>query len=64
MLPSLGEEGVQTCAVRDLVAEGASAAVEADPRRCAPQGVGREGAVDRYVAMTRATQQLIILTTS
>ena len=31
VLPSLGEEGVQTCTVRDLVAEGASAAVEADP---------------------------------
>src|SRR5688572_17789102 len=31
VLPSLGEEGVQTCTVRDLVPEGASAAVEADP---------------------------------
>jgi superfamily I DNA/RNA helicase len=27
-------------------------------------GVGIEGAVDRYVAMTRATQQLVILTSS
>ena len=27
-------------------------------------GAGIEGAVDRYVAMTRATQQLAILTTS
>jgi DNA helicase IV len=27
-------------------------------------GTGIEGAVDRYVAMTRATQQLIILTSS
>ena len=27
-------------------------------------GEGVEGAVDRYVAMTRATQQLVILTTS
>ncbi len=27
-------------------------------------GVGIEGAVDRYVAMTRATQQLVILTNS
>jgi len=27
-------------------------------------GSGIEGAVDRYVAMTRATQQLVILTTS
>jgi len=31
VLPSLGEEGVQTCVLRDLVAEGAEAAVEADP---------------------------------
>ncbi|GAA1139554.1 RNA polymerase recycling motor ATPase HelR [Kitasatospora gansuensis] len=31
VLPSLGEEGVQTCTVRDLVAEGAKAAVETDP---------------------------------
>ncbi|CAL9660675.1 hypothetical protein SUDANB145_06971 [Streptomyces sp. enrichment culture] len=31
VLPSLGEEGVQTCVLRDLVAEGAGAGVEADP---------------------------------
>ncbi|QES46861.1 AAA family ATPase [Streptomyces venezuelae] len=31
VLPSLGEEGVQTCTVRDLVAEGAAATVETDP---------------------------------
>lgn len=31
VLPSLGEEGVQTCTLRDLVAEGATAAIEADP---------------------------------
>lgn len=31
VLPSLGEEGVQTCTLRDLVVEGAGAAVEADP---------------------------------
>ncbi|WP_405579709.1 RNA polymerase recycling motor ATPase HelR [Streptomyces sp. NBC_01092] len=31
VLPSLGEEGVQTCILRDLVPEGATAAVEADP---------------------------------
>ncbi|MEU1470401.1 RNA polymerase recycling motor ATPase HelR [Streptomyces sp. NPDC005761] len=31
VLPSLGEEGVQTCTLRDLVTEGAAAAVEADP---------------------------------
>ncbi|WP_404953820.1 RNA polymerase recycling motor ATPase HelR [Streptomyces sp. 147326] len=31
VLPSLGEEGVQTCTLRDLVAEGAGASVETDP---------------------------------
>jgi DNA helicase IV len=32
VLPSLGEEGVQTGTLRDLVAEGPTAAVETDPR--------------------------------
>ncbi|ARX81206.1 ATPase AAA [Streptomyces alboflavus] len=31
VLPSLGEDGVQTCTLRDLVAEGAAAEPEADP---------------------------------
>ncbi|MGX5773015.1 RNA polymerase recycling motor ATPase HelR [Microbacterium trichothecenolyticum] len=31
VLPSLGEESVQTCTLRDLVAEGATAEPEADP---------------------------------
>ena len=31
VLPSLGEEGVQTCTVRDLVPEGAAAGPEKDP---------------------------------
>jgi len=31
VLPSLGEEGVQTCTLRDLVPEGAAAGTEADP---------------------------------
>ncbi|MFV8131882.1 RNA polymerase recycling motor ATPase HelR [Streptomyces syringium] len=31
VLPSLGEEGVQTCTVRDLVTEGAGAVLETDP---------------------------------
>ncbi len=31
VLPSLGEEGVQTCTLRNLVAEGADAAIETDP---------------------------------
>ncbi|WP_328748152.1 AAA family ATPase [Streptomyces sp. NBC_00285] len=31
VLPSLGEEGVQTCVLRDFVTEGAAAGVESDP---------------------------------
>ncbi len=31
VLPSLGEEGVQICTLRDLVTEGSAAAVETDP---------------------------------
>ncbi|WFB06119.1 AAA family ATPase [Streptomyces sp. LX-29] len=31
VLPSLGEEGVRTCTLRDLVPEGATAVIEADP---------------------------------
>ena len=31
VLPSLGEEGVATCTLRDLVPEGATAATESDP---------------------------------
>jgi len=31
VLPSLGEDGVQTCLLRDLLAEGATAGVETDP---------------------------------
>lgn len=31
VLPSLGEEGVQICTLRDLVSEGAGAAIETDP---------------------------------
>jgi hypothetical protein len=31
VLPSLGEEGVQTCTLRDLVPEGTTAAIETDP---------------------------------
>ena len=31
VLPSLGEEGVQTCTLRDLVPEGATALLETDP---------------------------------
>jgi hypothetical protein len=43
VLPSLGEEGVQTCTLRDLVAEGATAAIETDP----------------HVAMLKASADLV-----
>ncbi|WP_243232817.1 RNA polymerase recycling motor ATPase HelR [Microbacterium sp. CIAB417] len=35
VLPSLGEEGVRTCTLRDLVPEGAEALAEPDPHRAA-----------------------------
>ncbi|WP_206051669.1 RNA polymerase recycling motor ATPase HelR [Nocardioides ferulae] len=38
VLPSLGEEGVQTCTVRDLVPEGAAALPEPDPEVAALKG--------------------------
>jgi hypothetical protein len=43
VLPSLGEEGVQTCTLRDLVAEGATAVAE----------------TDRNVAALKASAQLV-----
>ncbi len=47
VLPSLGEEGVQTCTLRDLVPEGAAAAAETDPRRGPPEVVRGHGEGDR-----------------
>ena len=44
VLPSLGEEGVQTCTLRDLVPEGATATVESDPEVARAQGLRRDGA--------------------
>jgi hypothetical protein len=59
---------VQTCTLRDLVAEGAAAAIETGPGvarlKSSVDMVKAIEAVDRYVAMTRATQQLVILTSS
>ena len=37
VLPGLGEEGVQTCTLRDLVAEGAAATTETDPDVARPK---------------------------
>jgi DNA helicase IV len=41
VLPSLGEEGVQTCTLRDLVTEGSSAGVEPDPEVAALKSSAR-----------------------
>ena len=41
VLPSLGEEGVQTCTLRDLVAEGATARPEDDPEVVRLKSSGR-----------------------
>ncbi|MGN6272999.1 MAG: RNA polymerase recycling motor ATPase HelR [Protaetiibacter sp.] len=53
VLPSLGEEGVQTCTLRDLVAEGASAGIETDAVAAQLKASARlvdavENAVRRY----------------
>jgi len=53
VLPSLGEEGVQTCTLRHLVPEGADAAAETDARVAALKASARlvdviESAVSRY----------------
>jgi DNA helicase IV len=53
VLPSLGEEGVQTCTVRDLVVEGATAGVETDAETARLKASARlveavENAVRRY----------------
>jgi len=53
VLPSLGEEGVQTCTLRDLVPEGATAAIEADRevaelKSCADMVTAIEAAVRFY----------------
>ena len=41
VLPSLGEEGVQTCTLRDLVAEGKTATLERDPSVAALKSTAR-----------------------
>ncbi|MFH8340754.1 RNA polymerase recycling motor ATPase HelR [Streptomyces sp. AM6-12] len=50
VLPSLGEEGVQTCVLRDLVAEGATARAEPDPEVARLKSSARlVGAIERAV---------------
>jgi DNA helicase IV len=53
VLPSLGEDGAQTCTLRDLVVEGATALVETDPAAARLKSSGDlvnaiESAVRRY----------------
>ncbi|WP_307795091.1 RNA polymerase recycling motor ATPase HelR [Actinacidiphila acididurans] len=50
VLPGLGEEGVRTCTLRDLVAEGAAAGTEADPEVARLKGsVGMVKAIEAAV---------------
>lgn len=52
VLPNLGEEGVQTCTLRDLVPEGATADVEPDPEVARLKSAGdMVGALERAVAL-------------
>lgn len=41
VLPSLGEDGVRTCTLRDLVTEGTSAGIETDPEAARLKSSGR-----------------------
>ena len=51
VLPSLGEEGVRTCTLRDLVPEGATAVPEPDPAVARLKGsLGMVEAIERAVA--------------
>ncbi|CAM5388215.1 AAA family ATPase OS=Streptomyces rimosus subsp. rimosus (strain ATCC / DSM 40260 / JCM 4667/ NRRL 2234) OX=1265868 GN=SRIM_006270 PE=4 SV=1 [Streptomyces rimosus subsp. rimosus] len=55
VLPSLGEEGVQTCVVRDLVAEGAEAADESDPEVARLKAsAGMVKAIEKAVGISRS----------
>ncbi|OPC78155.1 AAA family ATPase [Embleya scabrispora] len=52
VLPSLGEEGVQTCTLRDLLPEGAGAAAETDPEVAALKASARlVRAIEKAVAL-------------
>jgi DNA helicase IV len=51
VLPSLGEEGVQTCTLRDLVPEGAAAPPETDP-----QVAGLKSSADMVAAIETAVR--------
>ncbi len=65
ILPGLGEEGVQTCTLRDLLPEGAAAVVEADPEVARLKSSARMAeAVDPAVALYEEppTQTLVVET--
>uniref|UniRef100_UPI001CCF58FA RNA polymerase recycling motor ATPase HelR n=1 Tax=Streptomyces sp. LS1784 TaxID=2851533 RepID=UPI001CCF58FA len=51
VLPSLGEEGVRTCTVRDLVVEGAKAGAETDP-----EAARLKSSVDMVKAIEKAVR--------
>ncbi|MFJ8440481.1 RNA polymerase recycling motor ATPase HelR [Kitasatospora griseola] len=52
VLPSLGEEGVQTCTLRDLLPEGAAVEEERDPEVARLKAVaGMVGAIERAVGI-------------
>ncbi|WP_433543943.1 RNA polymerase recycling motor ATPase HelR (plasmid) [Streptomyces sp. CA-294286] len=51
VLPGLGEDGVQTCTLRDLVPEGAAAVLESDPRTARlKSSADMVGAIEKAVA--------------
>jgi DNA helicase IV len=65
VLPSLGEEGVRTCTLRDLVAEGAEAGPEPDARVAGLKAsAAMEAAIERAVAFYEdpPTEPLIVET--
>ncbi|GAA4812127.1 RNA polymerase recycling motor ATPase HelR [Streptomyces ziwulingensis] len=65
VLPSLGEEGVRTCTLRDLVAEGAAAAVESDPETARlKSSADMVGAIEKAVAFYEAppTEDMTVTT--
>ena len=55
VLPSLGEDGVQTCTLRDLVPQGAAAAAESEPRTAALKADAR--LLDAVANAVRAYEQ-------
>ncbi|MBF9073723.1 AAA family ATPase [Streptacidiphilus sp. NEAU-YB345] len=65
VLPSLGEDGVQTCTLRDLVAEGADAPAETDPEAARlKSSVGMVKGVEKAVGIYEEppTQALTVST--